>query len=322
VLTVAGLSARYGATPVLDGVDLRVERGELVALLGASGCGKTTLLRIVAGLADASAGTVDIGEQRVCDPAHRVPTRRRKVGLVFQEYALFPDLTVRANVGFAPSADPDHVERLLQLAGLAPLADRYPRQLSGGQQQRVALARALAARPEVLLLDEPFANLDPTLRAELGAELRRLVAEEGCAAVLVTHDRHDALALCDRVAVLLPSPSGGRIAALGAPDALYLRPPSPQVAQVVSEGLLVDAPAVLSALSLDGPAWVRPDQLRFVPGEGPATVRHARFVGPRWEVDGSVGEVVLRAHADGRVPLGQTGRLELTSPPWRFGDTA
>lgn len=316
-LSLSGVRAAYGSTPVLDGVDLSVDRGELVALLGRSGCGKTTLLRIVAGLAPATSGTVTIGDRTVDGPGIDVPTRERRVGLVFQEYALFPDLTVQANVGFAPGADPAHVQRLLDLAGLAPLAQRYPRQLSGGQQQRVALARALAARPQVLLLDEPFANLDPALRAELGGELRRLVQEEGCAAVLVTHDRGDALALADRIAVLLPGPQGGRVAALGEPQALWAEPPGPEVAAIVSEGDPVDG----AALGLPpGPVWARPDQLRFTQGSGPATVVGRRFVGPHTVLDVALGDLRLGAHHDRMLPVGTQGDLAFVGEPWRFHD--
>ncbi len=319
-LTLTGLRASYGTVPVLDALDLEVARGELVALLGASGCGKTTLLRIVAGLAPATHGTVQVGGTVVSDPKHRVPTRKRRVGLVFQEYALFPDLTVRDNVGFAPTAQPTHVDRLLALAGLAPLAERYPRQLSGGQQQRVALARALAARPEVLLLDEPFANLDPHLRVELGAELRRLVQEEGCAAVLVTHDRVDALALADRVAVLLPTERGGAIAALDRPDALWLRPPSPEVARVVCAGTLVEVPAVLEALGLDSgcPCWCRPDQLQWRPTPGSARVQSCRFAGPHWEVDAVLEGLPITCRSDRPAAVGAAGTVALTDTPWVF----
>lgn len=319
-LQLTDLRAAYGHQPVLDGITLSVEKGELLATLGASGCGKTTLLRIVAGLAPATSGTVHIGGVLVSDPVHRVPTRQRRVGLVFQEYALFPNLTVRANVAFAPTADPTHVARLLELVGLAPLADRLPRQLSGGQQQRVALARALAARPEVLLLDEPFANLDPLLRADLGAELRRLVREEGCAAVLVTHDRTDALALADRVAVLLPGPQGGHVAALAPPASLWLRPPSAQVAQVVSTGVVISHEASRAALGLHeaGSWWVRPDQAQWSPGAGDATVASCRFVGPHWEVTASVGPQHLLCHAAAPSPPATRGVVELTSAPWRL----
>jgi len=321
-LTLKGLRACYGTVPVLDALDLEVAQGELVALLGASGCGKTTLLRIVAGLAPATHGTVQVGGTLVSDPTHRVPTRQRRVGLVFQEYALFPDLTVRDNVGFAPTARPDHVNRLLDLAGLTPLAERYPRQLSGGQQQRVALARALAARPEVLLLDEPFANLDPHLRVELGAELRRLVQEEGCAAVLVTHDRVDALALADRVAVLLPTERGGAIAALDQPAALWLRPPSPEVARVVCSGTLVEAPAVLESLGLAPgcPCWCRPDQLLWRPTPGSARVRSCRFAGPHWEVDTVLEGLPITCRSEQPAAVGTAGTVTLTDQPWVFPD--
>jgi iron(III) transport system ATP-binding protein len=213
------------------------------------------------------------------------------------------------------------VERLLGLAGVHELAARRPSALSGGQQQRVALARALAARPDVLLLDEPFANLDPPLRAELGPAVRQLVSVEEVATVLVTHDRADALALADRVVVLVPGPTGGRVAQIAAPDVLFHEPSCEAVARLIGAGwvlpgepaaghvrtVLGDVPCTDCAA---GPArlWVRPDQARFERHEGgPARCVACRFVGPGWEIRFALGELEGIATSPGRVPVGAAG---------------
>jgi ABC-type sulfate/molybdate transport systems ATPase subunit len=218
---------------VLDGVSFEVGPGEVVALLGPSGVGKTTLLRAIAGLLTPASGRVELGGRCVvADGREEVPTERRRVGLVFQDYALFPQMSVADNVGFGlpPGAAHDRVDALLALTELSSLAQRRPQALSGGQQQRVALARALATDPAVLLLDEPFANVDPALRLTLGEGLRRIVERSGQAALLITHDRDEALGLADRVLVLVPGAQGGRIAQSDTPDVVYRQPASAVVA--------------------------------------------------------------------------------------------
>jgi iron(III) transport system ATP-binding protein len=191
----AGIDKRFGEVDVLHDVDLAVEPGEIVALLGPSGCGKTTLLRIIAGLERPDAGTVTIGDRVVTGTRSGawVPPERRRVGMVFQDWALFPHMTVERNVGYGiPKRDADRARRVdeaLALVGLTGLGDRLPGTLSGGQQQRVALARALAPRPSVLLLDEPFSNLDTALRVQVRAEVHALLADLGVTSVFVTHDQ-------------------------------------------------------------------------------------------------------------------------------------
>jgi iron(III) transport system ATP-binding protein len=215
-LTVTGLVAGYDATPVLRDVDLAVEPGELVALLGPSGCGKTTLLRCVAGLEMPTAGTIRIGDQTVSEPGRSVAPERRGVGMVFQDGALFPHLSVADNVGYSlPRAQRRgaRVDELLEIVGLAGYAGRAPGTLSGGQQQRVAIARALAPSPRVLLLDEPFSSLDAGLRERLSADVRAALSHEGTTAILVTHDQHEAFAMADEVGVM----SEGRVAQWGRP---------------------------------------------------------------------------------------------------------
>ena len=210
-LRVRGLEKRYGDVEVLRGIDLDVERGEFLALLGPSGCGKTTALRVVAGFERPHAGSIEIGGDRVYDATASggrwVPPEGRRVGMVFQDYALFPHLSVARNIAFGLPRNAANrearVTSALATVGLAGLGDRTPDQLSGGQQQRVALARALAPEPEVILLDEPFSNLDADLRASVREEVRQILREAGMTAVLVTHDQEEALSIADRVAVML-----------------------------------------------------------------------------------------------------------------------
>ena len=237
-LTVSGLTKAFGDRPVLDGADLHVPEGSLTAILGPSGSGKTTLLRLIVGFEQADSGTVRLGDRVIDGPAVHVPADRRRIGYVPQEGSLFPHLTVAANVGFGLSrrGRGDTVVELLDAVGLAGLGQRYPHQLSGGQQQRVALARALAIRPSLVLLDEPFGSLDAGLRAAIRADVRRLLAEAGATAILVTHDQDEALSTADQVAVL----RDGKIAQCAAPLDLYTQPADPELARFVGEANLVD----------------------------------------------------------------------------------
>ena len=228
-LDVLGLTVRYGGFTALDAVGLSVRAGEVLALLGPSGCGKTTLLRSVAGFVRPAAGQVLIDGAAV----DMLPPNRRRVGIVFQNYALFPHMTVADNVAYGPRARGEprarvsaRVAELLEMVQLSPLRDRRPRQLSGGQQQRVALARALATEPSILLLDEPFAALDRSLRLDMQIEVKRLQRSLGLTAILVTHDQDEAMSVADRVAVM----RGGRIEQLGTPVEVYDRPRTPFVA--------------------------------------------------------------------------------------------
>ena len=209
-----GLTKIFGAVRAVDDMSLDVDPGEIVALLGPSGCGKTTFLRLIAGFERPDAGSVLLADEEVAGPGRFLPPERRRIGMVFQDYALFPHLSVADNVAFglarrrrlsARGAHRDAAEsvgRLLALVGLEGLGARLPHEISGGQQQRVALARALAPAPAVVLLDEPFSNLDATLRAEVRAEVRGILREAGATAVFVTHDQEEALSLADRVAVM------------------------------------------------------------------------------------------------------------------------
>jgi iron(III) transport system ATP-binding protein len=262
-LTVTDLWKGYSAQPVLRGMNLNVPAGSLTAVLGLSGCGKTTLLRVIAGFERAEQGRVSLGS-RVLDDEHTyVPPERRGIGYVPQEGALFPHLTVKRNVGFGLSREERRgaaVGDLLEMVGLESLADRYPHQLSGGEQQRVALARALARRPEVLLLDEPFSSLDASLRARVREEVHTLLRAQGVTTVLVTHDQEEALSLADTVAVL----RDGTIVQGGTPDQLYTLPTDVELARFLGAVNLIDAEIAQGiARTALGPL-----ALRFDPREG------------------------------------------------------
>ena len=220
-----GIVHDYRAKRALDGVSLEVRTGEVVALLGPSGCGKTTLLRIAAGLERPSAGRVTLADRIVADDTVFVPPETRGVGLMFQDYALFPHLDIAANVGFGLGRRPGPlapaiVADLLARVGLADRAGAYPHMLSGGEQQRVALARAMAPRPSVLLMDEPFSNLDQRLRRGMRAEMAALLRLTGAAAVLVTHDPDDAMAVADRIALM----RDGHLVQVGTPEEIFRAP--------------------------------------------------------------------------------------------------
>jgi iron(III) transport system ATP-binding protein len=229
-----GASKSFGAVRAVDQADLCVERGELVALLGPSGCGKTTLLRLLAGFERPDAGEIRLLDRTVADASTWVPPEKRRVGMVFQDYALFPHLTVTENVGFGVQRR-DRVRRvpeLLELVGLEALGGRLPHELSGGQQQRVALARALAPSPEIVLLDEPWSNIDPLLRGTMRDELAAILRRIGVTVVLVTHDREEAFSLADRIALM----RDGAIAQEGSPEELYLAPADRWTAAFVGAG--------------------------------------------------------------------------------------
>ncbi len=237
-LSVSGLAKAFGGPPVLADLTLEVPTGSLTAVLGPSGCGKTTLLRLIAGFEHADAGTIRVGEQVVCDERTHLAPEHRGVGFVAQEGALFPHLSVAANVGFGlPRAQrrSGRVEELLELVGLADLAERLPHELSGGQQQRVALARALAPSPRLVLLDEPFDALDASLRAQVRMEVRSALRETDATALLVTHDQEEALSLADVVAVM----RGGKIVQAAEPQALYRNPIDADVARLIGEAVLL-----------------------------------------------------------------------------------
>jgi len=227
-LQLSGVSKSYGARKVLDGLDLTIQSGECFTLLGPSGCGKTVILRLIAGFETPDEGTVNIGGQVVADAKHALPPEERHIGVVFQDYAVWPHKTVHENISYPLeiakaskekiSAD---VRKAIEQVGLKGLANRYPYQLSGGQQQRVALARALVTNPAVMLLDEPLTNLDANLREEMRFEIKELQRKTGTTIFYVTHDQEVALAISDRMAIM---DSEGKIRQTGKPDEVYENP--------------------------------------------------------------------------------------------------
>jgi putative spermidine/putrescine transport system ATP-binding protein len=298
-LSLDRLEKKYGATAAVASVSLEVADGELVVLLGPSGCGKTTTLRMVAGFVDATAGDVRLDGQSIIG----LPPHRREMGLVFQSYALFPHMTVARNIAFGlemrrmnRAAIDAQVQKMLQLARLEPLAQRFPRQLSGGQQQRVALARALAINPRVLLLDEPLSNLDAALRAEVGRDIRLLQRAAGLTTIMVTHDQDEAMAMADRLVLM----KDGAVEQAGTQEDLYERPASPFVAGFIGRSNLLPvtladhglAVADGASLSLAGAYTargdctlaLRPERLTIGPGAPGAgliqgTVELASYLG-------------------------------------------
>ncbi len=294
LLVLDRVSKRFGPglSPAVDGLSLRVAEGEILALLGPSGCGKSTTLRLIAGLETPESGTITLRGRVVAGLGHAVPPEERGVGIVFQDYALFPHLTVGDNVGFglARAARRDRVGEVIDLVGLGGLAARYPHELSGGQQQRVALARALAPAPAVMLLDEPFSNLDADLRAQMRDEVERILRSSATTAVFVTHDQEEAFTLADRVGVL----RAGCVEQLATPSQIYHLPATRFVASFV--GAADFLPGVVTALGIVTEVgtfanveqlavdarvdvMIRPDDITFVPetdGAGIITRRYFR----------------------------------------------
>jgi iron(III) transport system ATP-binding protein len=240
LLELDDLSHRYGQHRVVDRLSFSLEQGRIGCLLGPSGCGKTTVLRCVAGFEPVASGEIRLAGRIVSSARSHLPPERRRIGMVFQDYALFPHLTVAANIGFglrkAPQAErARRAEELLATIGLSGQGGKYPHELSGGQQQRVALARALAPRPDLLLLDEPFSNLDVDLRERLSYEVRDIIKESGTTAILVTHDQHEAFAIADEIGVM----HEGRIQQWDSPYNLYHQPKNRFVADFIGQGVFV-----------------------------------------------------------------------------------
>ncbi|MCS6932451.1 MAG: ABC transporter ATP-binding protein [Acetobacteraceae bacterium] len=322
-LHILGIAHDFGSRRVLAEVSLALARGEVVALLGASGCGKTTLLRLVAGLLAPTAGRIAIAGRVVAAPGRSLPPEARGLGMVFQDYALWPHLSVARNVAFplemrgVPRAERERrVAEALERVGLGGFGGRAPGTLSGGQQQRVALARALVARPPLILFDEPLSNLDKELRDSLARDIALLLREERLSALYVTHDRAEAFAVADRVAVM----AGGRILQDDAPETLVARPASPEVARFLDLGALLPGevrgrrfrhgPSGLSlpVAAPDGPAEallprraLRPDPAGPIAGE----IAGQRFRGDDVLVSVRLaGGALLSVAAPARLPPG------------------
>jgi iron(III) transport system ATP-binding protein len=303
------LQKAFGEQSVLEHVTFTIATGQILALLGPSGCGKTTTLRLIAGFERLDSGWIEIAGQLVADERTFVAPEKRRVGMVFQDYAIFPHLSVASNIAFGLGRRRDsdeRVEAMLELVGLAGLGDQMPHELSGGQQQRVALARALVMEPAVLLMDEPFSNLDSSLRIQVRAEVRDLLKAGGATALFVTHDQEEALFIGDRVGVM----NAGRLEQLGTPEEIYHRPRTRFVAEFIGRsdfvaGCVTDAgvetPLGLVAQAVNAPAGspveiaVRPDDvlLTVAGDEGNGRILSRHFVG--------IANVYEVALADGTV---------------------
>jgi iron(III) transport system ATP-binding protein len=335
-LRIERIDKRFADCHAVRSVNLSVAAGQTVVLIGPSGCGKSTLLRLIAGLEqpDGDAGRIEIGGRAVAGKdGVIVPPEARRVGLVFQDFALFPHMNVADNVAFGLPRGADRAERItdaLNFVRLGDLARRFPHELSGGQQQRVALARALAPRPAIVLFDEPFSNLDHTLRGELREETRELLKARGMAALFVTHDREEALSLADALAVM----DNGVIIQTGTPREVYVRPATAMAgrllgeinvlpAQITADGHSVDT--ALGRLRLDAPAvgatqvLLRPEAIdvNLEVSEGNATVEQTRYYGhdQLLTMRLSTGEPLLvRLPGEQPVLRGQRARLSVTQP--------
>jgi iron(III) transport system ATP-binding protein len=342
IVRVTGLTKRYAphAPAAVDGLDLDVRRGEVLCLLGPSGCGKTTLLRLIAGFERPDAGRVEVAGKLVASESVMVRPEHRRIGFVFQDFALFPHLTVLDNVAFGLKGSREEKRRraseVLALVGLTVFDSRFPHQLSGGQQQRVALARALAPQPHILLLDEPFSNLDASLRGSTRDEVRTILARSGTTAVMVTHDQEEALSFGDRVAVM----RDGKLQQVGTPEEVYFQPATAFVASFLGRTNLLrgvaegrTARTSIGPVPLSGSAEgrviisLRPDHLELVPVSREATDAaraDVRATVVRREFKGHVVtyEALVRPTAAGRVEPANAQEERLVvfaSPDSRLG---
>lgn len=319
----------YGGKPAVDGISLEVAPGELVSLLGPSGCGKTTTLRLIAGFEGPDQGQVWFGQREVT----QLPAEQRQVGMVFQNYALFPNLSVAGNIGFGlrvarweAGRARARIAEMVELVGLAGLENRAVQNLSGGQRQRVALARALAPQPQILLLDEPLSALDAQIRAGLRTELRRLQIQLGITTLLVTHDQEEAMSLSDRVAVM----NQGRIEQVGSPRNLYLSPRTAFVATFIGQmnlftpqrdgagwwlgGLLFDLPFEPASRQVG----VRPERVSLGLANGPGEVELVTHLGAEQQVWVRVGSDLWTARVSNqqRLQRGDRVSLEVADDAW------
>ncbi|EMA39694.1 ABC transporter ATP-binding protein [Halobiforma nitratireducens] len=340
VLELDDVAKQYGAEQVISELSLSVRDGEILTLLGPSGCGKTTTLRLIAGLEKPNTGHITLRDDSVAGNGRFIPPEERGVGVVFQEFALFPHLTARENIAFGLQDWSDEeqdarVEELLELVGLSEHGDNYPDELSGGQQQRIALARSLAPEPEMLLLDEPFSNLDVDLRVEMREEVRRIIKETGVTAVSVTHDQEEALSISDRVAVM----NEGRIEQIDTPERVFQQPKSRFVAGFLGHASFLSGEVrgdhVQTAIGrvlrddVNGLAHqydgsridllVRPDDVTAFPADDRETngrIVYRRYLGPTvlYRVELDSGETIecMHNHSD-RIQLDERVAVRVTA---------
>lgn len=328
-VSVRNIYKSFGGPPVVEGLSFEVAHKEVFAILGASGCGKTTTLRLIAGFERPDSGEILLGSHPVASPTHWVPPEKRGVGIVFQDYALFPHLSVEENVAFGlrsfPQSQRDKiVKTMLDMVGMGQHARRYPHELSGGQQQRVALARSLAPCPVVLLLDEPFSNLDADMRAQMRQEVQKILKEAETTTILVTHDQDEAFVLANRVALL----NRGRLEQTGTPEEIYHHPASLFVASFVGEADLLEGAIAEGAVTTEvgrfayeGPLpsgarvfiMLRPDDVELLPDpQGGSIIAQRQFRGSEnlYSVRLRSGRVLHSSQPSTVVlPLGQPVRV-------------
>ncbi|ATD07494.1 ABC transporter ATP-binding protein [Pseudoalteromonas piscicida] len=318
-LVLENLSYRYDGEAVVDSLNLTVEQNEIVCLLGASGCGKTTTLKAIAGLIEPFQGSVSILGKAMNGNGAFVPPQKRNIGMMFQDYALFPYLTVAQNVAFGLTLKSkrerqDRVAEMLHLVQLQDYSDRFPHELSGGQQQRVAIARALAYKPNLLLLDEPFSNIDAQVRFQLINDIRRIIKDQQVSAIFVSHSKEEAFAFADRLAIM----DKGKIAQVGEPRTLFQRPKSKMVAEFLGQGIYIPAQRVngasvetqfgavkslveLGNIDAKGEMYVRPQHITLENAElGSVKILNQRFMGTEYiyrvALEGQELEVPHPAH--------------------------
>jgi len=333
-IVLTNLNKGFGDVMAVNDITLCLEKGQILTLLGPSGCGKTTLLRLIAGFESPTSGTIHIAGKRVAGEGTWVAPEKRQVGMVFQDYALFPHLTVEKNIAFGlkkRSADErrQRIEEVIQITGLNGLEKRYPHELSGGQQQRVALARTLAPEPVVILLDEPFSNLDAALRTQMRKEIPRILRESGSTAIFVTHDQKDALTISDKIAIL----NQGVVQQIGTPREVYRYPENEFVASFIGEtnilkgtlkkdcvetsfGLIPCTPTHSLPLGAPISVSVRPESIIVDPtGPFSGLVKEVSYSGNVSDAEVAIGDIVLHLHLHPEVAVERGNKISFRILP-------
>ncbi|MHB8072884.1 ABC transporter ATP-binding protein [Desulfosporosinus fructosivorans] len=333
-IVLTNLNKGFGDVLAVNNITLCLEKGQILTLLGPSGCGKTTLLRLIAGFESPTSGTIQIAGKCVAGEGAWVAPEKRQVGMVFQDYALFPHLTVAKNLAFGlqkRSAEERRrrIEEVIQITGLHGLEKRYPHELSGGQQQRVALARTLAPKPVVILLDEPFSNLDAALRTQMRKEIPRILRESGSTAIFVTHDQKDALTISDKIVIL----NQGVVQQIGTPREVYQYPENEFVASFIGEtnvlkgtfekggietafGLIPCPPTHDLLLGAPVSVSVRPESIKVDPtGPFRGVIREVAYSGSVSDAEVAIGDIVLHLHLHPEVAVERGNKINFRILP-------